>query len=315
MHERRVEKAWKLSGRPIMDRWVPADANWVYCPMETRFPCSNTPVAITFHDARIFEPELSFSTGFRRSFYRARTQFWMRRAAADASLIFTVSNHARGRLIELMNLPETKVVSVGNGISHAAMSKDELIPALTRRLASVSPYVVVIGGLRRLKGGDYVLAVARELKRDGNKMRILIIGTPHDRDLVQEARILGNVEILGMVDDQTLTAHLSGATALLLLSRYEGFGITALEAMIYGVPVIASNCSSLPEVVGDAGILLSPEKTHDIMSALYEVGKDSPLTRKIIDSGFHRVQCYTWDHVADRVLAAMHNISSGSRNL
>ncbi len=104
---------------------------------------------------------------------------------------------------------------------------------------------------------------------------------------------------LGRVDDKTLSTLYSGATAFVYPSLYEGFGIPPLEAMACGAPVITSNITALPEVVGDAAILVDPYDTESIASGICQVLESEILQGKLRFKGFQQAKNYTWEKTAD----------------
>jgi len=115
-----------------------------------------------------------------------------------------------------------------------------------------------------------------------------------------------NVLVTGYMDEADKVALLAGAIALVFPSLYEGFGFPALEAMHCGAPVIASNTSSLPEVVGDAGLLVNPEDVAEIAAAMSRCSDDLALRRQLIERGFKRAERFDWEAAAAQVIDAFH---------
>jgi glycosyltransferase involved in cell wall biosynthesis len=110
--------------------------------------------------------------------------------------------------------------------------------------------------------------------------------------------------LLGMVSDEDLPRLLRGASSLLFLSPYEGFGMPALEAMAAGVPAVVSNKGSLPEVVGDAGIVVDPEATDVIVDILINLDNNSRLREDYGQKGHKHARQYTWSQCVDRLMNA-----------
>src|SRR5690606_32858313 len=104
--------------------------------------------------------------------------------------------------------------------------------------------------------------------------------------------------LTGYVRDDDLAALYTGARALVFPSLYEGFGLPALEAMACGTPVIASMTSSLPEVMGDAGVLVDPERTEDIARGIRQVLDNPGLVQELRSRGLERAQQFTWERAA-----------------
>jgi glycosyltransferase involved in cell wall biosynthesis len=111
------------------------------------------------------------------------------------------------------------------------------------------------------------------------------------------------VKFIGYVDAADKNALLSGATAFVFPSLYEGFGFPVLEAMTCGVPVLCSNTSSLPEVVGHAAVQVNPLSVEDIVRGLQEVTTNGDLRRTLIERGYRQAQRFTWQACADVVLS------------
>ncbi len=112
---------------------------------------------------------------------------------------------------------------------------------------------------------------------------------------------------LGQVDDRTLAGIYSAATALVMPSFYEGFGLPLLEAMASGTPVIASNRSAIPEVVGDAGILIEPTEVGSIVNGLRQMASDPELRLELRQRGLARSQLFTWERSAKKAAGMMRN--------
>lgn len=114
-----------------------------------------------------------------------------------------------------------------------------------------------------------------------------------------------NVIVTGYIDDADKGALYAGARALVFVSLYEGFGFPALEAMGCGTPVICSNTSSLPELTGDAALLVDPLSVEAIAAAMARVSADSELCQRMVEGGYQRVQQFTWDVAAKSALDAL----------
>lgn len=291
--ENRTERLWKLIGCPRMDRHVPAGTDWVYCPMETRFPTAKCPVAVTIHDIQAFEDDLPWSRSFAHRRFRFLWGLWVGRAIRASRLVFTVSEFSRRRMIELLGAPAEKIVVSGNAIGASFLAHPVAVNE-----PPAEPRVAIVGGLREKKGAAWTLAVARETKARIPEVRFLVAG-PSEPRWEAEARELGNFIFEGWVDDDRLPALLAGSLALLFLSPYEGFGIPAIEAMAVGRPAIVADRASLPEVVGPHGYVVDPGDapgTADLIAALAR-GR----TRYDAEAGMRWARSHTWPAVAERV--------------
>jgi glycosyltransferase involved in cell wall biosynthesis len=297
--ENRTERLWKLCGRPRMDRFIPAGTDWVYCPMDTRFPTTRCPVAVTIHDIQAFETGLPWSRTWGHRRFRFQWGLWLHKAIRDSRLVFTVSEFSRRRMIELLGAPGDKIVVAGNGIGEVFLEHARTAP---HRPTTAAPRIAIVGGLREKKGAAWTLAVARELKPRLPDARFLVIG-PSEPRWQAEAESLGTFEFTGWLDDDQLPALLADAVALLFLSPYEGFGIPAIEAMAMGTPPVVADRASLPGVVGSHGFVVDPEAAPGIADLL--AGLVTGAVRYDAASGQRWAATFTWSAVADRVHQAL----------
>jgi glycosyltransferase involved in cell wall biosynthesis len=218
-----------------------------------------------------------------------------------ADCVLAVSEFTRRRLIELLEVDPARIALVGNGVEEAyfdaasSKSADDI---------GEDPYVMIVGGLTRRKGGDLVLRVAQALAREMPGMRVLVAGRGEPA-LTALAADLRNVSLLQYVETPRVVNLLQGATALLVLSRYEGFGIPAAEAMAAGTPVISSRCGALPEVVGEAGILVDAENADEVVAAIKLLSTDTGAREELRARGSERAEEYRWWRCVDRLVQAL----------
>jgi glycosyltransferase involved in cell wall biosynthesis len=306
--ENLTERAWKLCGRPRMDAYLDLPIDWMYAPMDTRFPtAARVRKAITLHDVHPFE-DLPWRPRREQSWQRWKWGRWVRRTIAECDAVFTVSEFSKRRIVELLGADGRKIHVVGNGVDECFFAAGSLPPeALPRPVPE--PYLAMIGGLRTAKGGVQLLAVARELRARGSDLRIVVAG-PNDPALAEQAARCGNVHLLGMVADDVLPGLLKHSVALLFLSLYEGFGIPALEAMAVGTPAIVADRASLPEVVGTAGIVVDPDDTEAIATHSLRLLDDAPYRNRVIAHGRSHVALMTWDRCAESVFAVLRPASA-----
>jgi glycosyltransferase involved in cell wall biosynthesis len=143
-----------------------------------------------------------------------------------------------------------------------------------------------------------------------HELRLVLVGAKgwdYDRifEVIESFDIPRSYIILtGYVADEDLAALYSGALAFIYLSLYEGFGLPPLEAMQCGVPVITSNTSSLPEVVGDAGIMVDPRDENAICQSIFDVYRDQSLRDQMSRRSIERAQLFSWDRTVHETIAA-----------
>jgi glycosyltransferase involved in cell wall biosynthesis len=295
-----LEASWRYLGAPAIDRWS-GPADWIYSPTEVYVATRSARLAITVHDLHAFEPDLPWSRTAEHQAFRARWERTMTPILQRAACIVTVSEFTRGRLRDLLGVDPQRVAVVGNGVDPLYL---EAPSGAIDTPSDVSPYVLVVGGLTRRKGGDLILRLAAVLARELPQMRVVVAGTG-EQELVDAARRHGNVTLLPHVPTRTLVGLLHGATAALCLSRYEGFGMPVLEAMAAGAPVIASRCGALPEVVADAGILVDGEDSHKVAEAIAWLSADPGTREEYRRRGKARAEASSWDRCVDRLLRSL----------
>jgi glycosyltransferase involved in cell wall biosynthesis len=146
-------------------------------------------------------------------------------------------------------------------------------------------------------------------------LRLIIIGDeiarhPALRHAVIQSRVEDSVRFLGFVPIETLRAFYQAASAFVFPSLYEGFGLPPLEAMACGTPVVCSHVSSLPEVVGDAALIVNPENVFDIARGMREVLLNDALRSGLIERGLEQARRFSWERSAAQVLQNYEEITS-----
>ena len=299
--ENAIERAWKLFGRPRVDRLIPDNTDLLYAPVGTYLPVEKCPVAVTIHDIKKFEPGLPWSQAWRNRWERLKWSTWINATLRDCAVVFTVSNFSKSRIVELLGADPDDIVVVGNGVDPPFFEIAETDPNRLKRPCE-APYLLMLGGVRKKKGGAHLLAVARELAAQGSDMQLIVAGGPHDADHEEAAHSMDNVHLLGWVAEEEMPGLMRGALALLFLSPYEGFGMPAAEAMAVGTPTIVADRASLPEVVGDAGIVVEPSDTERIVEHVRTLRHDDAYCQRYQAAGRERAQRFTWDRCVDRLV-------------
>jgi glycosyltransferase involved in cell wall biosynthesis len=306
--ENTTERTWKLLGVPNMNRYIPDGTDWLYAPMETYIPISKCPVAVTIHDIQAFETALPWSHTRQHRWFAYRWGRWVRKTLSHCRVVLTVSEFSKQRMVDLLGANPKKIEVIGNGVdaSFFEIAKIELADLqapsiLSSGNANESPYIIIVGGLRQKKGADDVLKVAKILKESKSGLQIVVAGAS-EKAYVAAAREYSNITLLGMVADVDLPHLLRCASSLLFLSPYEGFGIPALEAMAAGIPTVVSNRASLPEIVGDAGIIVDPSSTAEIVDISIALERTSQLRAEYIHKGHQHAARYTWSNCVDRLV-------------
>ncbi|HEY1350785.1 MAG TPA: glycosyltransferase family 1 protein [Ktedonobacteraceae bacterium] len=240
-------------------------------------------------------------------------------AAADA--VATVSHAAARTLVNRLGTPREKIVIVPNGLRpHFRRITDPvLLGATAHKFGLKHPLVLGVGTLEPRKNHlGLIKAFHRAQAERGQRPAMLALaGGPgwlyeQTRQLVSDLHLDKRVRFLGRVSELELCLLYSLADVFAFPSFSEGFGLPPLEAMACGAPVVTSNTSSLPEVVGDAALTVDPQHTDELARALTRLIGDEQLRAQLRQRGYQRAQCYTWPQAARKMLAVYQQLSHGA---
>jgi len=219
----------------------------------------------------------------------------MRRACHNAFRVLTVSEFSRQRIISWAKVPADHVVNIGNGV--AECYRDDVEP--------YNPgyqYLLCVGNRKAHKNESRVLEAFAAAEIDWG-IHLIFTGNASE-ELMLQCRRLGvekRVIFMGRVPEENLPGLYKGALALVFPSLYEGFGLPVIEAMACGTPVLTSNTTSLPEVAGDAALLVDPSSINQIKTGIEKLCSDSVLRLNLSQKGLQRAKLFKWDEVASRV--------------
>ena len=283
-------------------------------------PC---PYVMTVHDMLEHMSRAREQSGFWRLVHFQMTK----RVLAGAARIFAVSNFTCNEIEKLFEIPSDRVEVVYNAIDerflhgHATAPERDLI---ARRYQVTYPFLLYAGRISPHKNVVRMIeafsALKTELERDQAypDLKLIIIGddlsgNPDLRRTVVRSGVQHDVRFLGFVPIEVLRIFYDEAKIFVFPSLYEGFGLPPLEAMVHGTPVVTSNVSSLPEVVGNAAVLVNPENVFEIMRALHRVLMDKPLRDRMKERGYQQAAKFSWETSVRRILQAYGQIAHGGR--
>lgn len=277
----------------------------LHCPKSAipfRSPC---PVVVTLHDLiPLKHPE---TEKFAAQLYW-RLQIPI--AARRSDFIITDSEHARNEIMADFNVPAERIRAIMLGFDPAMGGKQDQPTGrkVLDRYNLPDDYILYVGTIQPRKNLATLIEAFHLLKRDRSVPHKLVIvgrkGWLYDQ-LFKRIRELGlDNEILftGFVPDEELPFIYGQAAAFVYLSLFEGFGLPPLEAMACGVPVITSNTTSLPEVVGDAGMTLPPTDVGRVSEALRQILGDEALAKTMRQKGLKRARLFSWEATARETL-------------
>jgi glycosyltransferase involved in cell wall biosynthesis len=304
-----MERLWLLTGHPIADRWT-GGADWVYSPAEAFVPLRRARFAATIHCVNWFEPELPWYDDPETKTARRRMRMRWEAILKHADVVLTVSEFLKGRIQKLFGTAADRLVVVGNGVEEEFFAAGQMASPST---VGNDRYILIVGGLTQRKGAEYVFPLARELEKRDPKIQIRIAGDSEPR-YAEQAKSHRNIVHCGYQDTTTLPPLMHKAIALVFLSRYETFGIPAAEAMAAGTPAIVSGFAALPEVVGDAGMVVDVARPDLIAEAIERLAGDGEFRQGFISRGRQRAMEFHWSAPAGRLVAALraNSISRGA---
>ncbi len=271
------------------------------------------PYVVTIHDMANLMYEEGRSD-FRMQLRRIRFDRGLKRA----SRIIAVSEATKRDVERQLNVPPDRIRKVYNApdpgfLNRTSSAGSESQLRIMERYQINYPFLLYAGNIRRHKNVPRLVeafAVVRDQLASHpvyKDLRLVIIGDtisqfPAVRQAVIKSRVEQVVRFLGFVPFETLRCFYEFAAAFVFPSRYEGFGLPPLEAMACGTPVVTSNVSSLPEVVGDAAVLVNPENVFDIARGIRDVLLNENLRNELIRRGREQVARFSWERTARQVL-------------
>jgi len=307
-HERSVAGAWltsfglgtlalsNYSPLPVLD-WFTRGADVFHCSTITRHPPRRPRLTATIHDMTCWlMPELHPAANLRAE-----------RGFADvlrrADGLIAVSESTRRDAARVLRLPEEKIVVIHSGVAESFFHVDEAsIAAVRERYTLKRPFVLFVGTIEPRKNVDALLDAFAALSGSLREEFELVVAGPMGWALAATRARLAEVRYLGYVPEADLAPLTAAAAVFAYPSLYEGFGFPVAQAMAAGVPVIASNVSSLPEIAGDAALLVDPRSPAELRDALARLLLSPGLRADLGARGRSRAPRFRWDTCAARSL-------------
>ncbi len=295
--------ATELHQHPPDVLFVPSHVLPLYCPV---------PAVVTVHDLGYYHhPEA------HRNFDRWYLSWTTQRHTRVAAHILADSLATKQDLVEVYKSTPDQISVVYLGRDETLKRTEDLhiIDQTKSKYGIEGDYVLYLGTLQPRKNLVRLIeAFQQALTTTGQPDLKLVIAGKKGwlyNDIFQQVTKLGLVNRVvfpGYVDDSDKSALLSGALLYAFPSLYEGFGLPVLEAMACGVPVLTSNISSLPEVAGEATLLVNPYDTAEISEALVQLIQSSDLRQRLVRQGFQQIENFSWQSAAKQVLDVLENV-------
>jgi glycosyltransferase involved in cell wall biosynthesis len=298
---------WEQAG--IVRAGVREHIDLLHCPYWSNPLWAPWPTVVTVHDVIQFVlPEYAWRKISRVYFGIVS------RGARRADAIITVSECSKRDIVKLLGLPPERIHVIGNAVDSSLHPvRDAWLLAAVRERYGIAPrFVLYFGGFDLRKNVPRLIEAYAALPASLRKEYQLVIAGryqhlghplyPDPRRTVERLGLEGRVIFTGQIREQDKAPLYSAATVFAFPSLYEGFGIPVLEAMACGTPVVTSNSSALPEVAGDAGLLVDPYRTEAIAEGLRKLLEEQPLRDELARRGLERARLFTWPQVAEQTL-------------
>jgi glycosyltransferase involved in cell wall biosynthesis len=306
---RRLTIAWHRMRLPIPAELLMGAADVVHGPDFSLPPTLRARRVVTVHDlAFITHPQCAVPALVA---YLNRV---VPRAVHAADRVIAVSQRTADDLAERLGVPPSKIRVIHLGIDPAfsAQHHPERIAALRQRYGLAQPFALAVSTIEPRKNYERLIAAFAQAARAPDGPRMLVIagrkGWLYEGVFaaVQTQAVQDKVRFLDYLPDDELPTLYHAASVLAMPSIYEGFGIPVLEAMASGIPVVCSTGGSLPEVAGDAALLVDPEDVGGLAGALRRLVADDDLRQTLVARGLQRVRSFSWESAARAHLSVYH---------
>jgi glycosyltransferase involved in cell wall biosynthesis len=301
------------------------DCDLVHIPNLFSMPRDlSCPYVMTVHDILEHLSRAREQTGFWRFTHFQLTK----RVLSGAARIFAVSNFTKLEIEKLFGIPARRIEVVYNAIDERLLH-GHVNPAdrqvIVERYQVTYPFLLYAGRISPHKNVVRMIEAFSALKTELDKehlfpdLKLIIIGddvsgNPDLRRTVIRSGVQNDVRFLGFVPIEVLRTFYDAAKIFVFPSLYEGFGLPPLEAMAHGTPVVTSNVTSLPEVVGNAAVLVHPENVFEIMRALHRVLLDQSLREKMKERSYRQAAKFSWEKSVSRILDVYREVLNSAGN-
>jgi len=305
-----LARIWQRLRLPLLPEWLMGHVDLFFSPDFVLPPLRKaTRALLTVHDLSFLRHPETFPRPLRNYLEQA-----VPRSIQRADHVLADSFATRQDLADLLGVPENRVSVLHLGVDQtfsASTASDEAEVLYARYGVARRPYILAVGTLQPRKNYIRLMEACDPLTSRG-ALDLVIVGRPAwmSAPILEAAALRPYVHILGFAADGDLPALYRQARLLAFPSLYEGFGLPPLEAMACGTPVVASAASSIPEAVGDAGLLLDPLDTQLWTDTIYRVLNEPELRHRLRAAGLARVQMFTWERAATEWLRTVDGMVS-----
>jgi glycosyltransferase involved in cell wall biosynthesis len=303
-------RLWYRVRLPISVQWLTGDIDIYHSPDFVLPPTGNIPSVLTIHDLSFVHYPEAFTPALLNYLNKAVPS-----SIGRASHVLADSLSTKNDLVDIWQVSKEKISVVYSGVGSSfkpITEKDEIRRVRQKYELGDRPFIFSVGTVQPRKNYEMLIRAFKPIFERTTHQLVIAggLGWMYEQ-ILEEASRLGmsqRVKLIGFVDDRDLPALYSDASLFAFPSLYEGFGIPLLEAMSCGVPVISSNASSLPEVAGDAALLLPPDDQELWSKNLKQLLDDNTRRSKMVAAGFLQARKYSWRNAAEQVLRIYHTL-------
>lgn len=273
-------------------------------------PLSNKEIknVITVHD--LFQ---KIDKNYQQFYYRKYLDFFLPRAIKNSNAIIAVSENTKKDIIEFYNISEGKINVIYEAADEIFQPRDldkEHKQKLISKYNLPSEFILYVGVIENRKNITGILKIADILQKNKNNIKITLIGNPGFgfKQIYEDIKNKNNIYYLDNIEGEDLPYIYNLAKIFLFPSFYEGFGLPPLEAMQSGIPVLSSNTSSLPEVVGEGGIMHNPEDYESFSQDIIKLLEDRDFYDKIRRKGIRQARNFSWRETAKKIVGIFNQV-------
>ncbi len=332
-HHRYTIYAPKLPTKPlnvgraqVAYRIIPFARGWTQIRLSWEFLTQPKPdvLFVPSHTVPLVHPAAVVNTvhdlGFKRhpayygKFERVYQNIGLWLATRVSRELIAISEATKRDLVRFTRFPANRIHVVHHGVDQERFFPKLMRDVPPKRIRALEPYFFYLGRLEAKKNIVRLIQAFRRLKETRDLPHNLVLaGKPgmHGYDEITATldalppQVRSSIVLPGYVSYHDYPIWLRFAEALTFTTGFEGFGLPALEAMASGVPAIVSRNSSLPEIVGDAGILVNETKAEAIADAMYAIATDPSIRQQLSERGLRRARQFTWESAARKTIAVI----------